>query len=257
MSKPKILLLDIETRPMLSYIWRLFDEQGGLPMLKTDTSILSWSAKWHGESKIMYSDQRNAKDLENEKEILKGIWKLLDEADVVIGHNSKKFDIKRLNARFLKHDLGRPSSYRQIDTLVEVKKHFALTSNSLEFVANYLNCKHKKLKRKKFPGFELWKECLAGNKEAWKEMEAYNKQDVLTLEAVYDKLKPWIDVINFSVFHEGEENVCSCGSKEFKKNGIDTTNTGVFQRYRCKRCGKPSRSKENLLSKEKRKALRK
>lgn len=256
-NKVRILILDIETKPMESYIWRMFDEQGGLPMLKADWCILSWAAKWTDEDKVMYADQRNAKDIENEKEMLKGIWKLLDECDIAIGHNLKKFDIKRLNARFLKHGLGRPSSYRVIDTLTEAKKHFALTSNSLEYIANYLDCTFKKLKHKKFPGIELWKACIARNKEAWKEMELYNKNDVLTNEAVYDKLKPWIDVINFSVFHEGEENVCSCGSKNFKKNGTEKTNTGVYQRYRCSSCGKPSRSKENLLSKEKRKSLRK
>jgi uncharacterized protein YprB with RNaseH-like and TPR domain len=250
-----MLLLDIETRPMLSYIWKLFDEQKGLSMLHTDSCILSWSAKWHGEKKIMYADQRKAKDVENEKEILKELWELMDSADVIIGHNSKKFDIKRLNARFIKHGLGRPSKYRQIDTLVECKKHFALTSNSLAYVAEYLDCKFQKLKHKKFPGFELWKECLAGNKAAWNEMELYNKQDVLTLEAVYDKLSPWIDTINFAVFNKGE-HICSCGSKELIKKGLAATNSGLFQRYKCKSCGKPYQDKVNELTPEERKKLK-
>ena len=40
--------------------------------------------------------------------------------------------------------------------------------------------KYKKLVKRKFNGFELWKECLADNIEAWKDMETYNKYDVLS-----------------------------------------------------------------------------
>lgn len=31
--------------------------------------------------------------------------------------------------------------------------------------------KYKKLNHSKFPGMELWRECLKGNSEAWTEME--------------------------------------------------------------------------------------
>lgn len=254
--KPKILLLDIETKPMESFFWRLYDEQGGMAMLKADWCILAWSAKWLDDKEIMYSDQSKAKDIEDEKKILEKLWKLLDEADVVIGHNAKKFDIKRINTRLKKHKFKPPSPYRVIDTLVEARKHFAFSSNKLEDLANFLGCKAKKLVKRKFPGFSLWRECLLGNKEAWKEMELYNKQDVIVLEEVYKELDPWINVINFNVFNEGEDHVCSCGSKDLKKNGTDKTNSGVFQRWKCTNCGKPYREKLNLLSPEKRKSMK-
>ena len=41
---------------------------------------------------------RNNKDKMNDFEICKELWKLLDEADVVIGHNGDAFDIKKTNA---------------------------------------------------------------------------------------------------------------------------------------------------------------
>lgn len=258
---PKILLLDIETKPMLSYIWRLFDEQGGIAMLKEDWSILSWAAKWYDpQNKIkyplMYMDQSKAKDIENEKKILEGMWKLLDEADIVIGHNSDKFDLKKLNARFAIHGMQPPSSYRKIDTLKIARKHFAFSSNKLEYLAEVLGCKLKKLTKRVFSGFDLWRECLARNQKAWAEMQVYNKQDVLVLEEVYKKLIPWDSSINFSVYHDGEEHVCSCGNTSFLKRGLARTNNGVYQRYRCNQCGKESRGKENLLSPEKRKSLK-
>lgn len=255
MSK-KILFLDIETAPILGYVWGLFDQNIGLNQIHTDWHILSWAARWKDSDKMMYMDQRKAKDLENEKVILEGIWKLLDEADIVIGHNSRRFDVKKLNARFIAHGMEPPSTYRQIDTLSIARKYFAMTSNKLEYLAEKLGCKFKKMKPKKFPGFELWKQCLVKNQEAFKEMEAYNKQDVLALEEVYNKLIPWDTSINFSVYNEGEEHTCTCGSKSFLKRGFIYTNNGKYQRLRCNNCGKETRSKENLLSLEKRKSLK-
>lgn len=254
--KPKILLVDIETMPMLSYIWNLFDEQSGTSMLQTDWCILSYSAKWLGDNKVTYADQRKAKNIEDEKKILQKLWKLMDEADIVVGHNSKKFDVKRINARFIKHGMKPPAPFRQVDTLQIAKKHFAFTSNKLEYLAHFLGCKQKKLTKRKYPGFELWKECLANNQEAWKEMEQYNKQDVYVLEEVYKKLAPWDNTINFSIFNNGE-HICSCGSKELINKGITTNNSGIFKRYKCKECGKPFQEKINKLPAEVRKTLKK
>jgi transposase-like protein len=88
-----------------------------------------------------------------------------------------------------------------------------------------------------------------------REMEKYNKYDVLALEELYTKLAPWDKTLNFSVYTEGEENVCSCGSTEFVRNGFYYTNVGKFQRYRCSGCRAETHSKTNLLPKEKQKAL--
>lgn len=260
-TSPKILMVDIETAPMLGYIWGLFDQNIGLNQIHTDWHVLSWAAKWYDPSgkvsyPMMYMDQRNAKDLENEKVILEGIWKLLDEADIVVGHNSKRFDVKKLNARFIVHKMQPPSPFRQLDTLTIAKKHFAMTSNKLEYLADKLGCKLKKMKTKKFPGFELWKQCLAKNKEAFKEMELYNKRDVEVLEEVYEKLIPWDSSINFSVYNGGE-HVCSCGSTSLRNKGVTVTNTGIFQRFKCKKCGKHFQDKINELSPEQRKAMKK
>lgn len=228
-------------------------------MIKNDWYILSYSAKWLGDapSKVMYADQRNAKDVSDDKKMLEGIWKLMDEADIIVGQNSKKFDVKKLNARFILNGMKPPSGYKQIDTLVLAKKYFAFTSNKLEFLSSNLCTKYKKLQHGKFPGFSLWKECLAGNKEAWKEMQKYNCHDVLATEELYTKLVAWDASINFDAYTEDLNHTCSCGHKEFENKGYAYTSAGKFNRYKCKECGKESRGKENLLSREKRKSMRK
>lgn len=247
MSKAKILLLDIETAPMLGYIWGLWDQNVGLNQLKTDWHLLSWSAKWLDDrpSKIMHMNQKNAKNIEDDSKILKGLWKLMDEADVIIWQNGDKFDKKKINARFLLNGMPPPSSYRTIDTLKVSKKHFALTSHKLEYMSEKLAKKFKKLKHKNYPGFELWKAVLAGDKKAWDEMKLYNDYDILALEEVYRKLAPWDNSTNFNVY--GDKPICSCGSTSFLKRGFRYTNRAKFQRYRCNKCGKEMTDGVNLL----------
>jgi hypothetical protein len=256
--KPKVLIFDIETAPMLGYVWSLWENNVSLDQLYKDWHILSWSAKWLDDppEKIMYEDQRNAKNIENDKGILKSIWKLLDKADIVITQNGKAFDHKKLNARFVLNGLKPPSTYKHIDTMLIAKKHFAFTSNKLEYMSNNLCVKYKKLKPTKFPGFSMWLECLAGNKAAWKEMELYNKHDVLALEELYYKLIPWDSTINFNLYNESDKIVCSCGSTKFRKRGYFYTSVGKYQRYKCKKCGAETRSRENLMSATKKASIR-
>lgn len=255
---PRILIFDIETAPMIVYAWGLWDQNIALNQIKDDWHVLSWAAKWldDGPTKVMYQDQRNAKNIQDDKKLLEGIHKLLDEADVVITQNGISFDSKKLNARFIMNGMQPPSSYKHIDTLRIARKHFAFTSNKLEYMTDKLCTKYKKLQHGKFPGFSMWKACLAGNKAAWKEMEKYNKYDVLSLEELYHKLSAWEKTINFDAYTDDLTHTCSCGHKQFRNKGYAYTSAGKFHRYQCLKCGKESRGKENLLIKEKRKSMR-
>lgn len=231
----------------------------GLNQIKSDWHILSWSAKWLGAppKEIMYMDQRKAKDIQDDTKILKSLWKLLDEADVIITQNGRAFDQKKIQARFILNGMKPPSTYKHIDTKRLAQKHFAFTSNRLEYMTDKLCTKYKKLKHHKFQGFELWKECLAGNRSAWREMEKYNKYDVLSLEELYTKLIPWDSSINFTLYHEFEGHVCTCGSMKFVRGKRAVyTSGGKYERYICVKCGSETRGKENLFAKGKRQSLR-
>ena len=246
---PKILIYDIETCPIEAYVWKLWDNNVSLNMIKEDWAVISWAAKWMGDDKtVMYEDTRNRKSFRDDKKILEKLWKLLDEADIVLTQNGKKFDNKKVNARFILHGMEPPSSFRNIDTLTIAKKHFGFTSNKLEYMTNKLCSKYKKSGHAKFSGFALWKGCMEGNVDAWDEMKDYNVLDVLSLEELAEKLIPWDNTINFSIY--AEENVCTCGSQKLKKNGFYYTNASKFQRYRCQECGAESRDKKNLLDKD-------
>jgi DNA polymerase elongation subunit (family B) len=252
---PRILIVDIETSPIISYTWGLFDQNVALNQVVEDWHLLSYSAKFLNEKKVYYKDQSKAKNISNDKPLLEDLWNLLDASDIVIGQNSTSFDIKRIKARMLIHGMQPPSSFKQIDTMRIAKKYFNFTSNKLEYLSKKLCKKHKKLTHKKFPGFELWKECLKGNKAAWAEMKKYNIQDILATEELYNKLQPWDSSINFNVYSDSVENVCACGSTSFIKKGYKFTSVGKYQRYKCTKCGSEAKSRTNLLDKEKSKTL--
>lgn len=200
-------------------------------------------------------DQRNVKKIEDDSKILKGIWKLLDEADIVITQNGKRFDEKKLNARFILMGLKPPSSYRHIDTRQIAKKKFAFTSNSLEYMSDKLCKKYRKLKHKRFPGFELWSECIKNNTKAWQEMQHYNKQDVLATEELYLRFRPWDNSINFNVYSDSARMKCSCGASDFAKSGFRYMTAGKFQRLTCRACGSEMRTPMNELSLKRRKSM--
>lgn len=253
---PRVLLLDLETKPIRAFVWDIWEINVALNQIEEDWSILSYAAKWLDSDKMYYEDVSKQKDLTDDKHIMAGLFELLDEADIIITQNGKSFDEKRFNSRFLKHGLGQPSSYKHIDTKRLAKKHFHMTSYGLDYMAKYLKTKHQKLTHAKFPGQALWTECLKCNKEAWKEMKTYNIHDVLVLQDVYNKLAPWDDSINWNVYTDDCDIKCSCGSTNFRNKGYHYEKLGMFRRWKCLDCGKPVRGRENLLTKEKKKSMR-
>ncbi len=257
MKKPRILVIDIETSPLETQVFGIWDQNIGLGQIIKDWTIISYSAKFVGEKGIIQEDTRHEKDVRNDKKLVKNIRDLLDSADIVLGQNSKKFDVKKINARIEIHKIKPPSSFRQIDTCQLAKKHFGFTSNKLEYLSDKLNTKYKKLKHKKYPGHELWRECLAGNQDAWKDMAKYNNYDILATEELYvGSFMKWDNSVNFNLYHDEETTICTCGSTDFVKNGHVYLSTGKYQRYSCKACGSELRDRTNLLTKDKRNSLK-
>ena len=254
----RVLLIDIETSPLRSATWGLWQQNVGLEMIETEWFILSYSAKWLADTpdKIMYKDMRGIVDTENDTHLLDDLWKLLDEADVVIGQNSKRFDTKKINARLIMNGYKPPSPYKQIDTLHIAKAQFGFTSNKLAWMTDKLCTTNKKLTHSKFSGFVLWKEMLLDNPEAWDECELYNKMDVLSLEELYLRMAAWDGKHpNFNLYTDKPEHVCRCGSKRVVESGFAYTAKSKFQQYRCLDCGATTRNSVNLFDKDKRASL--
>lgn len=254
---PKILTLDIETAPYEAFTWQIWDVNVGLDQIKTERSILSYAAKWLDSKKMIYEDTSGsgAGKVRDDKKLMRGLWELLDKADIVVAQNGQRFDVKIINARLAMHNLKPYSPIRIVDTLLVAKRHFGFTSNKLAWMSKYLT-DAKKSEHKKFPGFELWVECLKDNPAAWREMAKYNKLDVVATEQLYLKLRPWIkNHPNMASYAPCHEQACpNCGSKNVTKYGFATLQQGRYQRFVCGDCGAPSRGKQNLISPTNRKA---
>lgn len=253
-----ILILDIETAPILADVWQLWDQNVGLNQIISDWSILAWSAKWRGEKKIYYQDTSMQRNKRDDSRILKDLWGLMDTANIIVGQNSRRFDVPKINARFLINNTSDgiiPSGFKHHDTMKMAKNLYGFTSFKLEYMAKALNLKNQKMIKRKYGGHELWRECLGGNMDAWREMKKYNCLDLTTTEELYEKLLKNDNSLNFNVYYDDNENRCSCGSFVVKKAGFSYTNTAKIQRYACGSCNKRWQSRINLLSKIKKRDM--
>lgn len=245
-TEAKILVLDIETSPLESYTWGLWDQNVGLNQIKTEWSVLSFGAKWLGTTKVIYEDTsgKGPSKVRDDRALMKSLWKLLDEADIVVSQNGRRFDVKKINARMVMQGLGPYSPIRHIDCLEAAKKYFAFTSNKLEWTSDYLTGQ-KKLYHREFPGFELWKECLADNPKAWRAMQKYNKRDVIATEEYYIRIRPWIaNHPNMGAYTDIVKHTCTkCASTNVQARGWVRLQQGKYQRFHCAHCGGWSRGK--------------
>lgn len=249
---PRILVYDIETSPLIAHLWSMWQQGVGLNQIQSDWFIMSFAAKWLGEDEIFYYDQRDAIDMQDDSYILSKLWEMLNEADIVIGQNIKKFDTKKVNARFILNGFPKPAVYRQIDTMVIAKEQFGFTSNKLEYLAKNLCPDHVKSKHNEYPGHEMWVECLKGNQHAWQCMEDYNKDDILATEALYNMLSSWDSKLpNFDVYIDGPVDM----SDWVFEGKYHVTNLAKYKLYRNVKTGQQRRSRVNELTKEKRQQL--
>lgn len=233
--KPKILLFDIETSPNLGYIWGKWEQN--VIAFEQEWFMLSFCAKWLDGKTItrgLIDYPAYVKDKTNDKALVTELWQLFNEADIIIGHNGDKFDVRKSNTRFIEHGLMPPEPYKTIDTLKVAKKYFAFNSNKLDDLGKRLGVGRKI----KTGGFELWLACLQGDAKAWQSMKRYNRQDVLLLEQIYLKLRPWITGHpNVSILTQTLDGCPSCGSLKLQRRGFGISKTGKYQRFQCKECG--------------------
>jgi len=233
---PKILLFDIETSFYHFVGWGTYKQYINHHQITKHQYILSWAAKWLYDENVQ-SDVVTPEEAKNrdDKRVLKSIWKLLDEADIVIGHNGDRFDLRKLRWRFVSQEIEPPTPFRIIDTLKIARKEFFAPSYKQDFLTKYF-----KLQNKLDTDFQLWVDCEAGDKKRLDEMVDYNEHDVIGLEQVYIKLRPYIrNHPNLAVLMD--EDVCThCGSDELIETDKEYfTSASKFPIYRCTSCKTP------------------
>lgn len=237
----KILFLDLETTPMQTYTWGLWNQNISINQIISSTQVMCFGARWYGQKKVIFKSVHH----DGREEMLKSVAQLMDEADVVIGWNSANFDTKHLKRELIENGILPPSPYRDLDLMRVVKANFKFPSNKLDYVAQTLGVGSKV----KHSGFDLWIKCMAGDEKAWKEMKRYQIQDVNLLIDLYEKLLPWINNHPSYAIIEGRPDCCiNCGSDTLQSRGLAHTTTSSYHRYVCTSCGKWQRGATKVRS---------
>lgn len=250
---PKVLVLDIETLPLVCYSWSLGKVHLNSEQVIRDWCVASWSAKWLNDKDVYGGALTPAEALERrDKRIMEDVWKFVEDCDVIIAHNGDNFDIVRLNTRFILNGLKPPLSYQSIDTLKLARRKFAFTSNKLDYISKLLSLEGK-IKTE----FELWRRVDVGDQQAIDRMLEYNKRDVTLLEEVYHVLGAWMPSHpNFGMMIDDNVSMCPhCMSMDLDWVGTYRTLVGEYATCRCNVCGFIGRSRITSLSKKKRESL--
>jgi uncharacterized protein YprB with RNaseH-like and TPR domain len=254
-SPAKVLVFDIETSPLVAYLWSKWQNNINDDDIIEDWNLLCFSAKWLFEDKII-SFKLTPKELKtrDDSRLTREIWKLLNEADIVIAHNGKKFDIKRCNSKFAKYRLNLPASYITLDTLLYARSKFGMTSNKLDYLGEYLGVGNKMETPK-----GMWKKVMEGDYDMLTKMSEYCDQDVRVLEDVYLAMRPYIQPHpNMGLYVEDNVQSCTCcGSANLTNTGKSyATTVTTYDLLRCDDCGSLMRSRQsNMTLSQKKKIL--
>lgn len=237
-----MLFLDIESSPDVAYVFGNKWEPTVVEY-REYSHVLGFSAIFQGEhiTKAL-PDYKNFKnDIQSDKNIVREIRDLLDKADLVIGWNSDKFDLRYLTTRFLKWHLDPPSPFKSIDLIKTSRSRLKLPSNSLDDFTNYFGLARKLDHEKR-----LFIQCTEGDKHAFDLLKEYNANDTKITKDAYYFLLPYIKSHpNISTFKQ-ESGCPRCGNHVLIKKGFCFTATGRYQRYVCPACKAWSQGIVNL-----------
>jgi len=231
-----VAFVDIETSPNLGFVWGKWEQN--VLQFEEEWVIIAFAVKYQGSNKVhkfaLPDFPLYKKDPRSDAALVRKLWDVFDDADVIVAHNGDSFDIKKSNARFIANGLTPPSPYKQMDTKKMAKRYFNFTSNKLDDLGSYLGLGRKLATG----GFKLWMDCRDGDPKAWNKMKTYNGQDVVLLEAVYLALLPWCTTYaNRNSFEGTVDNCPRCSSKNMQRRGFLVRVGNKVQRYQCLDCG--------------------
>lgn len=250
-TKAKVLFYDIETTLSKSYHFGQWKQNLSSKQKIDESILLSHSWAWNDDGisgSILTPSEVLNRDCER---LVEEAWALFDNADIIIAHNAKRFDIPMINRFFLMYGFPPPSPYKVVDTLLIAKKMFRLPFNSLDYLAKSLNV----VEKIENSGIDLWIKCDQGDKEALDEMLDYNLGDIDTLREVYRRIMAWDNQgVNQSLYNDDSDTLCPhCGSDDIKPitDKLTYTPQRKYNVYRCGNCHATMRgqSKQGLGNK--------
>jgi uncharacterized protein YprB with RNaseH-like and TPR domain len=224
---PRILFLDIETKPAIVASFGIRDQHITHKQIIRDGGVICTGLKWAGDRRAkVYSDWEHG-----HAEMLRIVHRHLSEADAVCTFNGASFDLPKLMGEFLIAGLAPPPPPTQIDIYKAVRK-LGFICNKLDYIAPLLGLGSKV----KHDGLEMWLAVMDGDAKAQKRMAKYCAGDVDLTEQVYERVRAYVP----NHPHMGMAPALSCGacgSSAVQSRGVRRTKASFIQRLHCQRCG--------------------
>jgi len=220
LPEPKILSFDIES--------------AGVNALKSDLGfVIVFGYKWNYEPDAhVLTVSRKAIRQFDDKELLIKASKLLTEADLVVGHFASVFDRRFIQGRLLINNLPPIPAVKMRDTCMIARSVANYSSNRLKHLANILHLKNRKLENG-WP--DSWFQVMQGDMDALAKMAKYCKGDVLAVEELYLRLRPFD---NAHPRMNGDRSKCGVCGGNVEYRGIAFVNNNRYRRYVCRKCHK-------------------
>lgn len=187
------------------------------------------------------------RSLLNDRDLVVSLRDALEEADVVVAHYGKKFDIPFIQTRLLAWGERPMAALPLIDTWRVARTHLRLNRNSLALVGTALECENKK-PQVAMRTFHL---AAIGDKPSQKIVVDRCIGDVLLLEEMYLKLLPVITThpyIGPLVSNDDADRECpNCGSTKTNRHGYRRTKNFQITRMLCSTCGTAYQGKRSKV----------
>jgi hypothetical protein len=261
-KKPKInyklLTYDIETGLLKASIFRLGEQtirHEQLDPAFNITPIISIAYKWYHEDKVYVLSGDNA---------VEEFDKIARQADVCLGKNNTRFDVKHVNTQRMLQGLKAYPEWLQAseDLESQLRKYFAFPSHSLDYISDLLGYGGKVKMEfrhwKEISNYQFWlkvikviklkklweplaqvifkqsaKKIVQKGKKALKDMLFYNKKDVLDTENVLVRVLPYITLRHNASTKNAGQGCITCGSLRLSPTKIVELGKVRYQQFEC------------------------
>lgn len=258
-----MLIYDIETtHDLKARIWRTGEQYVGHEQLDpvfNQNGIICIAYKWYGERLVHILEGHD---------IVERFDVLARQADVCLGKNSDRFDVKHINTQRMLLGLKPYPEWADTNDDLEkqLRKYFAFPSQSLDYISKLLGFGGKvKMERqdwidisnlqyyekvidgfKRLPSKEdrehlcniLFKSdfnaVINRGQKALNKMIMYNKKDVFDTETILKRVLPYIKLRkNAAVETKNGRGCRTCGSTRLVPTKIITVGQTKYQQFDC------------------------
>ena len=238
---PRTLFWDLESSLLEGYFFRIWQENIPMRRIKKQAHLLSASFAYNDEPVQGYRLTPEQVKTGDDFDVVCKVVEAVNNCDLMITFNGKRFDVKLLNTRALFWGLPPVKAPKHIDLFEQSKRVFKFPSNSMQNVSVYLGEKGKL----ETSGSSLWERCAEWEnyeecEKALIEMVTYGNQDIEATRDLYKRFQGWMKgVPNLGVItNEVTENktlrCIHCGSDDvFPLEQKTYTSVSSFDLYRC------------------------